>query len=218
MHLPAVSVAHLNLIREHLVELTQHVNRLQAAERKMVEGQLRMCAQMDLVAALWAEPDTSNGDLPGLFAMMAPRICDIAQLGRISWWEFDAGCSTLACRMAHAVSRERALLDRRRDQATHASYLALLARGQLIAIQDCAEDDLGVALAAQDPPSSRMTAVLEVPVRVRRRLRGVLALEEIAHLRVWQAEERLFARFLGRLLEVVLERANVNALGDNPIR
>lgn len=214
MPLPAVSAAHLNLIREHLVELTHHVDRLQAAERNMVEGQLRMRAQMDLIAAMWGEPDTSNGDLQGLLAVLAPRVCDVARLGRVTWWEFDAERGVLVCRFVHAVSPEPAALGRTRSQATHPSYLARLGHGQSIAIEDCAENELGAALAAQDPPESPMRAVLEIPVNVKGHLRGVVALEDIAHLRAWHIDERLFAEFLGRLLEVVIERADVGVLRD----
>ena len=85
------------------------------------------------------------------------------------------------------------------------NYFAEIERGRVVAADDARLDSRTCEFAEGYLVPLNITSMLDVPIKNRDRLAGVVCLEHTGPRRTWQPEEQQFAAFLSSLVSLAIE-------------
>jgi PAS domain S-box-containing protein len=169
----------------------------QQQQRQTLKNQSR--ALVDLARNQQFETGSISATLKGI-AQTAAQILNVA---RVSLWQFDGDrlvCLEVYCRQTDSHRKGTSLAIREIPNYTRA-----LESDRCLAISDVNADPRSQALAAAYFTPNQVVAVLCAPVRLGRKMVGVVCCEQAHSPRRWTVEERTFVASIGDFVALALQ-------------
>jgi PAS domain S-box-containing protein len=169
----------------------------QQQQRQTLKNQSR--ALVDLARNQQFETGSISATLKGI-AQTAAQILNVA---RVSLWQFEGDrlvCLEVYCRQTDSHRKGTSLAIREIPNYTRA-----LESDRCLAISDVNADPRSQALAAAYFTPNQVVAVLCAPVRLGRKMVGVVCCEQAHSPRRWTVEERTFVASIGDFVALALQ-------------
>jgi PAS domain S-box-containing protein len=194
-------------------ELERH---LDAATDKLQRLNRSLAARERQLLNLSRQDALDSGDLPRAFALIAEAACEGLGVRRAGLWFFDAQRRAITCRHLLDTDTGAHLEPIELTRETYPHYFAALDEGRAILAHD----------AEQDPQTSEfregylrplgIRSMLDVPIRYRGEMAGIICCEHVGPPRQWTEEESFYASALAdtvaRALSADAERQAERAL------
>ncbi|KPQ40850.1 MAG: Signal transduction histidine kinase [Phormidium sp. OSCR] len=169
----------------------------QQQQRQTLKNQSR--ALVDLARNQQFETGSISATLKGI-AQTAAQIVNVA---RVSLWQFEGDrlvCLEVYCRQTDSHRKGTSLAIR-----DVPNYTRALESDRCLAISDVNADPRSQALAAAYFTPNQIVAVLCAPVRLGRKMVGVVCCEQAHSPRRWTVEERTFVASIGDFVALALQ-------------
>jgi len=144
-------------------------------------------------------------DQTNALVQITAAVADTLEVSGAGIWLFDQDQTSLACvdfysrpRQAHEKKDERPVKD-------YPSYFESLKVNRIIAVNDVSNDHRTAELVVKCLLPCRIVSLLDVPIRLRGILKGVLSIEQADTLKAWSLEEQNFAASVVDTIALTLE-------------
>jgi PAS domain S-box-containing protein len=161
------------------------------------------------------QPGASN--LAGELRMLTEIVARVHAVERASVWFFTPDRTAIRCEDIYQRTPDRHGAGDSLAARDFPAYFAALAEERMIAVEDVATDSRTSGLGAGYLQPHGIGALLDVPIRWRGKIVGVLSHEHTGGRRVWQADEISFAVSSADRVALGLEAAQVNK-AENALR
>jgi PAS domain S-box-containing protein len=138
------------------------------------------------------------------------EVGNFLQVERTSLWFFDRDNTALRCLNLYIRSSDRHFTGGELPTKQFPRYLEFLARAGVIAADDARTDIMTGELDRNYLAKHGITSMLDTPLRVGDRLRGVLCCEHVGECRHWTEEDREFVISLTDLAALTLATHDVS--------
>ncbi len=177
---------------------------------RQVEELLR--SHRKALAALMHSEQLRQGDVAGAIRLVTEVASRLLRVERASVWHFSDDRSSLQCQDLFERSAERHSSGLDLPAANHPSYFGALDEERSIAAVDAHRDPRTREFSQTYLTPNGIGAMLDAPVFVRGRMRGVVCHEHVGGARTWEGWEELVAASMADFVALVLESAERNAV------
>lgn len=167
-----------------------------------------------LIEAIRASATLRSGEARGILGQLGEAATRLLEVERIGIWALDEQYTKLTCLelFASETGRHSSGTMITRTEAPH--YFGLVMQAEVITVDDALHDPRTSELARNYLPAFTITALLDCPILIERRMAGVLRAEHVGGPRRWQGWERLlgstFAECAGVAIAVARGAAPTN--------
>ncbi|MCC6334893.1 MAG: response regulator [Myxococcales bacterium] len=198
------------VFRPHLAGMAAVLLRLErdkAHREAQVSGERRLREATAELVALTRSPRFRGDELEEALKEVTEAGVRVLGLGRCTVWLFDDTRSSLVMTDGYDARTGQHQAGPRLPVADNRPYLDALARERLLAVEDAQHDESTRVLRASYFEPEGITSTLDVVVRLRGDMVGVLCLEHRGPPRRWHAGEEAFAGALADVVSLALEAA-----------
>lgn len=175
------------------------------AQLALEESERRLRAQNQMFEDLTRSKTLWSGELSTGMREITEAASDTLQVNRTAIWLFDADRTSLRCANLYEQESGRHSDGLAILAADYPQYFAALERGRAIDAHDAQHDPRTREFAPGYLEPLGITAMLDAPIRVGGRLRGVLCLEHTHTPRRWTQEEINFAGSAADLVALAIQ-------------
>ncbi|MFO0690388.1 MAG: ATP-binding protein [Myxococcota bacterium] len=174
--------------------------------------------QQEAVLALTKSEALHAGDLGVALREVTEIASRTLGVARVGAWVFDREAGVLCCielfdrARGHHVSCDEIVI------AEHPDYFRALATEEPIAAENARHDPRTRELAPGRLVRFGVTSTLDVPIRRRGGMVGVLRFEHVGPSRVWSVEETTFATSIAAVVSLALDAEERRALQEETVR
>ncbi len=210
----ARAVAERGDLRSHVTlggadELTQLAADINGMLRKLVQAQEAEQARIQHVAQFSAElvelARYESHDYPAVRRHIITRMADLLGVARVSVWSFSPARSEIECDELLEVPSGAYSSGTRLRANDYPAYFMALQTSHIVAAHDAQTDARTRELAGNYLVPLGITALMDVPVRRRAELAGVVSCEHVGAPRTWSLEEQEFAAGAADLIALAFE-------------
>ena len=186
-------------------------------QRKLAEESLRRRTEriLEHLSVLHRLAAMGESALPAALARITETAARTLEVARVGVWLFNPDRSAMTCVCLHAdgVTSHRTGLEL--DFARHPRYFAALGERRTIAADDAPRDPRTSDLAGGYFVPLGIVSTLDVPVRIRGEIVGVVCHEQTGSTRVWSPEEEHFAASISDLVALAIEASRRREVEDD---
>jgi two-component system sensor histidine kinase/response regulator len=144
-----------------------------------------------LIEAIRASPALAAGEPRDVLRQLGEAATRLLEVERVGVWALDDAYTKLTCLDLFTAEsgRHTSGTTITRTEAPH--YFALVLQAEVITVDDAMTDPRTGELARSYLPAFGVTALLDCPILIERRIAGVLRAEHVGGTRRWQGWERL---------------------------
>jgi PAS domain S-box-containing protein len=159
-------------------------------------------ALVELARSLSQEPQA-------VLDSVVEKVAEVLGVERVSVWEMAADRSSILCRSLFVASSRTLTRGLELKAAAHPRYFAALEDSRALAADDARADPRTSEFRDGYLVPLGITSMLDVAIRLRGRLAGVLCHEHVGPARSWSPEEEDFASSAADLLALAFEEAEL---------
>lgn len=189
---------------------------VETRERENQERQTRLARQTQGMVEIAHLESEAHGDIPGALERFTRIMARVQDVDRVGIWLIEGEPERLRCAVGFDVASRRKVELPEMPLASVPAYAALLrSRSEIVVSDMAAEAALGAELAAMMPGDPGGGALLDLPIRRRGQVVGVLCHRQFARARAWSPEEIRFAAFAADHVAMLFEARDAQAAADH---
>jgi PAS domain S-box-containing protein len=169
------------------------------------EAESRLRRQNGALAELAGNRTLCQGDLEAATRQITGTAAHALEVERVSVWLYDEAQSLIRCTTLYQRSEDASTAGGELNAADFPAYFEALEAERTIAADDAATDPRTREFAEPYLAPLGITSMLDVPLRLRGRMVGVLCHEHVGPRRHWTLDEQNFACSMGDLVSIALE-------------
>jgi PAS domain S-box-containing protein len=169
----------------------------------------RLARQNEGLVALAKAESQHAGELAAELRLLTEIVARVHEVERTSIWFFSPARDALLCDDLYERSTGRHSSGTTLTAQDYPAYFAAVAEERVIAVADILTDPRTSGLGGNYLQPHRIGAILEVPIRWRGKIVGVLSHEHTGGSRHWHADELSFAISSSDRVALVLEAAEL---------
>ncbi|NUN63601.1 PAS domain-containing protein [Pseudanabaena biceps] len=182
-------------------------------ERRKYEEELQQRAATlslhnQVLTKLAGNEDLRLGDLRSNLQNLTKEVAKTLNVERVSLWMAKQDSSYWECLNQFILSTSIHSIEPDLAIAELPNYFAALKQESLIAAIDAINDPRTSDLSSEYLSKFGITSMLELPLRQKSSIFGVLCIEHTGEMREWTLEEQSFARSIGDLVILAIESYN----------
>ncbi len=167
-----------------------------------------------LIEAIRASPSLRDGEPREALAQISEISARLLDVARIGLWVFDQRQTKLTCLDMFVAETGRHSSGTLLARTEVPQYFALVLNGEVVTIDDAVVDTRTSELARHYLPAFGITAMLDCPILIERKLAGVLCAEHVGGSRRWEGWERLLGSSLAECAGVAIGVARSASSGN----
>jgi len=146
-----------------------------------------------------------SGDLADSLQTIAEATAHAVEVERVSMWLYEKGHSTIRCIDLYTISTDSHSEGMVLAAADYPSYFKALEEGAFIAAHDAHNDPRTKEFSDSYLSPLGITSMLDVPIRLKGEVVGVVCYEHVGPARKWTMEEENFARSPADYVSLAME-------------
>jgi GAF domain-containing protein len=166
-----------------------------------------------LIEAIRASPSLGEGDPREALRSLSELATRLLEVARVGLWVLDDEQSKLTCLDLFVADTGRHSAGTTIGRAEAPQYFALALKAEVVTIDDALTDPRVSELARSYLPAFGITASLDCPILIERRMAGVLRAEHVGGPRRWQGWERLIGSTFAECAGVAISLARTSSSG-----
>jgi len=131
----------------------------------------------------------------------------LMRIERVSLWRYSESRCSIRCVDLYELSRNRHSCGMELESRLYPAYFEALATSEAIVANDAHTDPRTSEFSAPYLSPLNITAMLDIPVHLHGRLKGVLCHEQVGPPVPWTAEDRLFGIAVANMISLALEQS-----------
>ena len=163
-----------------------------------------MRLQQEALLSLARQENIYDGNLEGALQEIARVAARTLRVARASVWFFNKTRDAIVCVDLYELESDRHSQGVEMVAIDYSQYVQEIETERVLAIADTMQDARVAEFADSYFKPLAIGATLDVPVRVKNRVVGVLWLEHVGGSRAWQLEEQNFASYLGYMASLAV--------------
>ncbi len=180
--------------------------------QKHEQDQLRI--QQQILADLMRHPAIQGGDLAGAITAITEAAAQTLKVARVSVWCYDDSKTMIHCRDLYELDSRVHVAGDALHVCDYPLYFKALANERIVAASDALADPRTREFADRYFLTHGITSMLDVPIRQRGEVQGILCHEHVGPKRQWTAAEETFAAALGDALAMACETHELHMTQD----
>ena len=164
----------------------------------------------ELIEAIRANQSVRGGDPREALRELTELTARLLEVGRVGVWVLDEAQTRLSNLDLLVVDSGRHTSGMAIAQADAPEYFSLLLAGEVLTIDDAMADPRTRELARGYLPTYGVTAMIDAPILIERKLAGVVCGEHLGGVRRWEGWERLLAGSLAECAGVAIAVARTH--------
>jgi PAS domain S-box-containing protein len=193
----------------------QMLEAVQTRERENHERQTRLARQAQGMAELVHLEAETRGDIPAALQRLVRIMAEVQQVGRVGIWLLDESGTQLKCAAGFDLAGQAATSLANLQLPAVPAYEEALRTRPVVEIPDFAADPIGIELRAAHQGFAGIGAMLDIPLRRRGRIVGVLCHLQSDGPRRWWPEEVRFAVFAADHITMHFEAHDAQVATDH---
>jgi PAS domain S-box-containing protein len=178
------------------------------------QEQDRLRSQQQVLADLMRHPAIQGGDLPGAMHAITEAAARTLGVARVSVWCYDDSKSVIYCRDLYELGNGAHVSGEELHARDYPTYFEALTKERIVSASDARVDPRTREFADSYFPAHGITSLLDVPIRQRGELQGIICHEHVGPKRLWTAAEEVFAAALGDALALACETHELHMAQD----
>ncbi len=146
-----------------------------------------------------------SGDLADSLQVITEATAHAVEVERVSLWLYEAGHSTIRCVDLYTMNTDSHSEGMVLAAADYPSYFKALEEGAFIAAHDAHNDPRTKEFSDSYLSPLGITSMLDVPIRLKGEVVGVVCYEHVGPARKWTMEEENFARSPADYVSLAME-------------
>jgi PAS domain S-box-containing protein len=189
---------------------------VETRERENQERQTRLARQTQGMVEIAHLESEARGDVPAALERFTRIMARVQDVDRVGIWLLDNEPERLRCAAGFDVTSRRKVELPELPLAEVPVYAALLRSRPEIVVSDLAADEsLSAELRARLPGDTGGGALLDLPIRRRGQVVGVLCHRQFDRARTWSPEEIRFAAFAADHVAMLFEARDAQIAADH---
>jgi GAF domain-containing protein len=152
--------------------------------------------KVQLIEAIRASPALREGEPRDVLRQLGEAATRLLGVERVGVWALDEAYTKLTCLDLFTRETGRHSSGSTITRTEAPQYFALALQAEVITVDDALADSRTSELARSYLPAFGITALLDCPILIERRIAGVLRAEHVGGVRRWEGWERLLASTL----------------------
>jgi PAS domain S-box-containing protein len=166
----------------------------------------RLLEQQAALVALMRSDAFNRENLEQALQLVTETTARLMSIERVSIWRYSESRSALLCVDLYERSLDRHSSGSKLEAGRYPAYFEALATSEAIIADDAYTDPRTCEFADDYLTPLNITAMLDFPVHLHGRLRGVLCHEQVGPPVPWTAEDRLFGIAVANIISLALEQ------------
>jgi PAS domain S-box-containing protein len=167
----------------------------------------RLLEQQAALVALTRSDVFNRDNLQHALQLVTQTTAHVMGIERVSIWRYSESRSAICCIDLYERSLDRHSCGGELEARLYPAYFAALATSEAIVADDAQTDPRTREFSSAYLTPLDITAMLDFPVHLHGRLRGVLCHEQVGPPVRWTDEDRLFGIAVANLISLALEQA-----------
>lgn len=144
-----------------------------------------------MIEAIRASPSLREGEPREVLRQLSEAATRLLRVERVGVWALNDDYTKLTCLDLFGAETGRHSAGATITRSEAPQYFALAVQAEVITVDDALKDSRTSELARNYLPAFGITALLDCPILIERRIAGVLRAEHVGGQRRWQGWERL---------------------------
>ena len=161
--------------------------------------------QNEMLMGLAKCKELYSGDLADSLRVITEATARAVEVERVSVWLYEDDCSTIRCIDLYELSAARHSEGMVLAAADYPSYFKALKEGAFVAAHDVHNDPRTREFSDSYLSPLGITSMLDVPIRLKGGVIGVVCYEHVGPVRRWTMEEENFARSPADYISLAME-------------
>ena len=191
--------AELQSANEQLTREMDYRKKVEEAQRERTE---RIIGHQ---ATLLQLGRASGLDLRDSFQRITQEVAQTIEVARVGIWLFDDQHRSLVCEDMYLLDQGIHESGLELDPADYPRYFQAMEASRIVAADDAAKDVRTLEFASGHLDTFGISSLLNVPIRIRGKLVGVICHEHVGPPREWTLEEQDFAASIADMITLKLE-------------
>lgn len=166
-----------------------------------------------LIEAIRASPALREGEPREALRQLGETATRLLEVARVGIWVLDEAQTKLTCLDLFIADTGRHSAGTTISRAEAPQYFDLALEAEVVAVDDALADPRVSELARSYLPAFGITALLDCPILISRRIAGVLRAEHVGGQRRWQGWERLLCSTFAECAGVAISLARTASSG-----
>jgi PAS domain S-box-containing protein len=167
----------------------------------------RLLDQQRALVALTRSDVFNRENLQEALQSVTETAAHLLNVERVSLWRYSESRSSLRCVDLYQLSLDRHSCGHELESRLYPTYFDALASSEAIVANDAHTHPFTHEFSKDYLTPLNITAMLDIPVHLHGRLKGVLCHEQVGSPVRWTAEDRLFGIALANMISLALEQA-----------
>jgi PAS domain S-box-containing protein len=161
--------------------------------------------QNEMLMGLAKYKELYSGDLSDSLRLVTEATAHAVEVGRVSVWLYEDDRSTIRCIDLYNLDTDSHSADTVLAAADYPSYFKALEEGAFIAAHDAHKDPRTMEFFDSYLSPHGITSMMDVPIRLKGEVIGVVCYEHVGPARRWTMEEENFARSPADYISLAME-------------
>jgi len=167
----------------------------------------RLLEQQAALVALTRSDVFNRENLQQALQLVTETAARLMNVERVSLWRYSESRSSLRCIDLYELSRNQHSSGAELEAGRYPAYFEALATSEAIVANDAHSDPRTHEFSSDYLTPLNITAMLDIPVHLHGRLKGVLCHEQVGPPVPWTAEDRLFGIAVANMIALALEQS-----------
>jgi PAS domain S-box-containing protein len=146
-----------------------------------------------------------NQKLSELFRVITKSVAEAIHAERVSIWQFIETRDVLHCEVLYLLSKNSFESEQDLTVELFPEYINALADNLHITANNAHKNQYTKAFADSYLIPNNIFSMLDIPIRISRKVAGVVCIEHIGQLRTWTAEEQYFVTSVAEIISLYIE-------------
>jgi two-component system, cell cycle sensor histidine kinase and response regulator CckA len=191
--------------RQVLFGTIQDITERKQAEHALRAHMERVVQQEAALIALTRTDPEHEADLRTSLRRLTEASARALGVARVSVWRYATDRQAIHCADLYELAADRHSEGLELEAVDYPAYFAALARNDLLVASEAEADPQTAELADEYLRPLGITSLMDVPIRLKDGLEGVLCHEHSGPRREWTSDERTFALAISNLITLALE-------------
>jgi len=166
----------------------------------------RLLEQQAALVALMRSDVFNRENVQQALQSVTETAARLLRIERVSLWRYSESRSSIRCIDLYERSLDRHSAGGELEERLYPAYFAALGQSEAIVADDPRNDPRTSEFTAAYLTPLDITAMLDIPVHLHGRLKGVLCHEQVGKPVPWTAEDRMFGIAVANLISLALEQ------------
>jgi PAS domain S-box-containing protein len=190
-----------------ITERKRAVSALQEAAEKQARHELLLREQNERILDLVVSGPILLGDFEAALRGIAELAVRLIRVGRASIWFYSDDDATLRCAELYQLPSGGHSSGSELRATDFPAYAAAHRRGEIVAVRDLRSDPRARGFPAEYRDACGFSSLLDAPVRLGPRVKGILRLEAVGEERDWSPEDERLATMLATTVSLAYQAA-----------